>query len=275
MSDMPSRDIEKLWSAFKGFEDENGTMSREILTKLFKNLEIDVPVLGKAAGPQIWGDRIKLDELFAWLCNGDADEDSISKPPPPPLPDDLVLKFHSAVRWGKPWPEIVEVLGDASVQSALAAKDPKNGNFALHIASQNGNLTLVTKLIELGANVNVQNGKGQTALHMSVEYDFYFVSKALMAAGAKKEIENGDGNKAITGIDGGKVDKDCWDNPVNILKAATTADEITEAFESLEKAPLESVDKAQLIQTGMMKKKNPATKGHWDHKRFMQLAAKF
>jgi len=83
------------------------------------------------------------------------------------------------------------------------------------------------------------------------------------------------GDKAITGIDGGKLDKDSWDNAVNILKASTTPDQIAEAFAALEKAPAESVDKVGLIQTGMMKKKNPETKGHWDHKRFMQLAAKF
>ncbi len=53
---------------------------------------------------------------------------------------------------------------------ALAAKDPKNGNYALHIASQNGHMDLVKFPIADKADVKVQNGKGQTPLHMSIEY---------------------------------------------------------------------------------------------------------
>lgn len=259
-----------LISMFKDYLDEDGTMSEERLKGIFQKLDIDLPPVIEAAGPDIWGERIKIENLFCWLF-------TIGKQVAvlPSLPDDLVLKFHSAVRWGKPWSDIEAVLGGESLAAACAAKDPKNGNFALHIASQNGHLALVTQLIASGAGVNDQNGKGQTPLHMSVEYDFYFVSKALLAAGADRELPNNDGHKAITGIDGGKINKDSWDNAVTILKASTTPDQLGEALGFLEMAPPESVDKAELIQAGMVKKKNPMTKAHWDHKRFMALAAKF
>merc|ERR1719491_157755 len=71
-----------------------------------------------------------------------------------------ILKFHSAVRWCKPWAEIEGSLGDASLAAAVRWQDPKNGNTALHIASQNGHLDLVQRLCSAGAPANVQNGKG-------------------------------------------------------------------------------------------------------------------
>jgi hypothetical protein len=190
---------------------------------------------------------------------------------------EAVLKFHSAVRWAKPWPDIEATVEGLNLKQVLSAQDPKNGNTALHIASQNGHLELVRKMVAEGAPVNKQNGKGQTPLHMSVEYDFYFVSKFLVDEGADKELKNEDGHKAIEGIDGGKTDSNAWDNQVMILRAATTSEQFDIAFEELEKALAnpEVVSKEMLVQTGMLKKKSPDTKDIWDHKRFMALAAKF
>jgi len=191
------------------------------------------------------------------------------------LSDKEVVKFHSALRWDKPWNEIVEAAGACDLKTACTTKDPKTGNVALHIASQNGHMSTVERLLSLGVPVNAQNGKGQTPLHMSVEYDFYFVSKALLDAKADVNIENKDGNKAISGIEGTKVGAQAYDNPVNILKAASTSEQLEEAFLKLEDVVGKGggVDKAELIQAGMQKKK--AGKDFWDHKRFMQLAAKF
>jgi len=188
-----------------------------------------------------------------------------------------ILKFHSAVRWCKPWAEIEASLGENSLATAVRWQDPKNGNTALHIASQNGHLDIVNKLMAAGAPLNAQNGKGQTALHMSVEYDFYFVSKALVDKGADGNITNEDGNKAILGIEGSKTGQNAWDNQVTILKCANTREELDFAFQELEKglATPELISKAELIQTGMAKKKSPVCKDIWDHKRFMGLAAKF
>jgi hypothetical protein len=190
---------------------------------------------------------------------------------------EAVLKFHSAVRWAKPWPDIQAAAGDNNLKQLLSAQDPKNGNTALHIASQNGHLDLVKKLVVEGAPLDKQNGKGQTPLHMSVGYDFYFVSKFLVDEGADKELRNQDGHKAIEGIDGGKTGQEAWDNPVTVLKAAKTAEELDIALTELEKALAtpELISKEQLVQTGMLKKRSPDTKDVWDHKRFMALAAKF
>ncbi|CAE7292335.1 ACBD6 [Symbiodinium natans] len=95
---------------------------------------------------------------------------------------------------------------DAGVsrRSAAGAPDPKTGNQALHIAVQNGHRQLTQLLVAWKADVTVQNFKGQTPLHMSVEYDFHFISKLLLEKGAKPEVENADGCKAILGISGSK-----------------------------------------------------------------------
>jgi len=156
-------------------------------------------------------------------------------------------------------------------------RDPVNGNAAIHIAAQNGHLDLVRKLIAGGAAVNAQNNKGLTALHMSAEYDFYFVSRLLLDSGAESHIMNEAGSKAINGIDGGKTGEESWDNPVTVLKAATTQEQLEIAFVLLDKAldTPEHVSKERLIQTGLLKKKSPDTQEIWDHKRFLLLAAKF
>mmetsp|Transcript_50487 Transcript_50487/g.117866 ORF Transcript_50487/g.117866 Transcript_50487/m.117866 type:complete len:317 (+) Transcript_50487:99-1049(+) len=191
------------------------------------------------------------------------------------LTDKEVVKFHSALRWDKPWNEVVDAAGSCDLKAACTTRDPKTGNVALHIACQNGHLSTVERLLSMGVSVNVQNEKGQTPLHMSAEYDFYFVCKALLGANADVSIENKDGKKAIAGIEGTKVGSKAYDNPVNILKSASTSEQLEEAFLKLEDAAAKGgeVDKAELIQTGMQKKK--AGKDNWDHKRFMQLAARF
>merc|ERR1711879_953186 len=64
---------------------------------------------------------------------------------------------------------------------------------------------LVKWLLEdQNAEINAQNGKGQTALHMSVAYDFDEQADYLVEKGADKEIANADGHKAWNGIDGDK-----------------------------------------------------------------------
>lgn len=52
----------------------------------------------------------------------------------------------------------------SSINKSNADVPDQYGNTMLHIASQKGNINLVTHLIELGANIQIKNNKGQTPL---------------------------------------------------------------------------------------------------------------
>mmetsp|Transcript_399 Transcript_399/g.1760 ORF Transcript_399/g.1760 Transcript_399/m.1760 type:complete len:106 (-) Transcript_399:67-384(-) len=75
-------------------------------------------------------------------------------------------------------------------------------------------------LLRDGADPNAKNFKGQTALHMSEEYDMYFQSVLLLEAGADPGATNEAGHPAIRGIEGSKVGAEAWDSPLTMLKAA-------------------------------------------------------
>lgn len=190
---------------------------------------------------------------------------------------EMSRQFHSAIRWARPWAEIEEIVHfDTLCMKILAReKDSKTGNCAIHLAAQNGHVDIVQKLIDLRADVNAQNGQGNTPLHMTIAYDLYFTSKVLLESGANGNIVNAAGNKAIHGIDGDHGDEQPWDHPLIILSAAGDEEELEAAFTALEQADRESVKKEKLIQTGMLKKKSPKTAAIWDHKRFLDLAKKF
>jgi hypothetical protein len=46
------------------------------------------------------------------------------------------------------------------------------GNSLLHIAAQNGNKRMVNMCLRHGANINLQNGSGQTPLHFALRYNY-------------------------------------------------------------------------------------------------------
>jgi hypothetical protein len=74
-------------------------------------------------------------------------------------------KLHSLIRWNK-YPQKISSLLEA--QPGLASvPDSRNGNIALHIAAQNGHIDITRMLINGGAEINSQNTKGNTALHVS------------------------------------------------------------------------------------------------------------
>lgn len=189
----------------------------------------------------------------------------------------VMVKIHSAFRWAKTRDEIQQlVAAEAAGSSLLQAaerEDERTGNRCLHIAAQNGHRDLVQFLIEQRADVNCQNKKGQTPLHMLVKYDMYFLAKYLVDQGANPKVKNADGHEAITGLDGDKVGAEAWDSPLRALKdASDDKDELEIGFGMLERSDLSTIDKAMLVQIGLSKRKECAT--NWDHARFTSIFGK-
>ena len=142
--------------------------------------------------------------------------------------------------------------------------DTGNGNYPIHIASQNGHLDLVTWLVNHGARVNVQNGTGQTPLHMAISYEYGEVADFLIKSGADGDIKNNDGNPAMFGIEG---DKDPSD-PMNLLESCRTSKQALEALYFLKIKAAKNpggLDKGQIAMVGMQVKKGNKNlgKGKW------------
>jgi len=182
-----------------------------------------------------------------------------------------VEKFHSVVRWNKPLAEIDAAAKEAG-DNAANQKDAKTGNTAIHIAAQNGHLALTKHIVEkLGADVNITNGKGNTALHMSVEYDFYKQTVYLRSKGGKDDIKNSDGSQAIFGLGDTKRGDEAWDSPLTILKAcdddpADIKAALDNVLEQSKKG--NNVDKGNLVGTALQKKKQYK---NWDQAAFQAL----
>lgn len=182
---------------------------------------------------------------------------------------EAVQKFHSAIRWGKSIEEL-EAFVKANGDAVLEGQDEKNGNRAIHLATQNGHLEITKWLVsDKKVDVNAVNGKGNSGLHMSMGYDFYDQSRFLIeVAKADGTVENGDGNKAIEGIDGDKVKGEAWGGSMCLLKQISDQASMEAAFDALEKCDAGEIDKAVLVQTGMKMKKTVAG---WDQARFQAI----
>lgn len=155
--------------------------------------------------------------------------------------------IHSAIRWNnKPLEEIEALLVN---EEAVNCVDASNGNAPIHIASQNGHLDIVRLLIAKKANLNAQNMKGNTAIHMAVGYDYYEVSTALIDAGADPEMKNELGFIARTGLEGDKT------LGVAALVCAKNATDVENAFRMCEER-FDEVNKAIFVQSGMKTKKS-------------------
>ncbi|GMI23793.1 hypothetical protein TeGR_g9814, partial [Tetraparma gracilis] len=158
---------------------------------------------------------------------------------------------HSIVRWNKPLEEIAEVVLTPEHCNCV---DTKNGNYPIHIAAQNGHTDLVIWLVENGAKTNVQNGTGQTAMHMSTSYDYDGVTDYLRAQSANFDIENWNGHPAKFGIDGEKNP----DDPFVMLETCATTEDAMKALDAVEMAAMQdpaSIDKSKFAMTGMQLKK--------------------
>ena len=73
-------------------------------------------------------------------------------------------------------------------------KTDEHGNNLLHIAAQNGNISIAKLLLDKGVNPNHQNKHGQTPGHFAVAYNFFNFASWLFdsesGANANDEILN-------------------------------------------------------------------------------------
>jgi len=71
-----------------------------------------------------------------------------------------------------------------------------DGNTVLHIAAQDGDTKLITKLIVAGVHIDEKNNEGKTALMRAVEYKHEAIIKELIKQGADVDLQNGS-NKTV------------------------------------------------------------------------------
>jgi hypothetical protein len=74
------------------------------------------------------------------------------------------------------------------------------GNALIHVAAQNGSKRLVKLCLRRGANLNVQNLNGQTALHFAYGYGYSDVGDYLVGKGADDSIRNKDSLTCYEGL---------------------------------------------------------------------------
>lgn len=74
------------------------------------------------------------------------------------------------------------------------------GNSLLHVAAQNGNKRLVKLCLRRGAQLNLQNLHGQTALHYAYGYGYDECGDYLVKRGADDSIRNKDGLTCYEGL---------------------------------------------------------------------------
>jgi ankyrin repeat protein len=153
--------------------------------------------------------------------------------------------IHSAIRWNKPVDEVEALL---TSDEAVNCPDSNNGNCPIHIAAQNGHVELIMLLIRKKVNLNAQNGKGNTAVHMAIGYDYFQAATLLIEAGADCSISNELGFPASRGLEGDK----CLG--IAALVSAQTSSEAMKALE-LCNEDISIVDKGSFVAGGLKAKK--------------------
>ena len=76
----------------------------------------------------------------------------------------------------------------------------ENGNTILIIGAQNNNKRIIKIALRYGAQINMQNILGNTALHFAKEYKYYNIFDYLIKKGADPNIKNLRGLKAKDGL---------------------------------------------------------------------------
>ncbi len=100
--------------------------------------------------------------------------------------------FHYAAIYNKVYPIIYfyEKLQRFFRHDLIVDVPSETGMTPLHYACQNGNKIIAELLIDLGANINSIDNKGNTCLHYAVYSGNYSLVKKLIMLGAEKTIAN-------------------------------------------------------------------------------------
>jgi len=127
---------------------------------------------------------------------------------------------------------------------------------------------VVTKLlINEGADLRMKNKDGDTALHLSMEYEYFEQTRFLLEKGADKNILNEKGNRAITGQSGGRVGLYKWEGPVQMLVEAQDKFSVNKAYAAIQSYTGNCPDVARLIKLGFQRHKELGP-GKWDDEKW-------
>ena len=90
-----------------------------------------------------------------------------------------------------------------------------NEDTALHFATGSGQVDIITKLLALGADIEVKGRHGRTALHMAIIMDKFYGAAKLLDLGADIESKDDSGRTALHAAAGScRVDKRCIKDPI-------------------------------------------------------------
>lgn len=96
--------------------------------------------------------------------------------------------------------EIATELNHVAVTKELLSRGA-NKKFSkamcIHLAAANGHIEIIKILQQYTENIDIQDEKGDTALHRCVQYGHHVVAKALLDQGINANIQNYDGNTAL------------------------------------------------------------------------------
>lgn len=109
----------------------------------------------------------------------------------PTLHQGQTTVLHVAAQSGST--EVVHLILRRDKDKELLEKRNAGGRTPILIATAREHVEIVAALIAAGANVNAQEGAGNTALHLAVENDLPEVVELLLNAAAMLDITNNDG----------------------------------------------------------------------------------
>lgn len=115
--------------------------------------------------------------------------------------------------------DIVKMLLDAGAAVGTVTKD--KGDSALHFAAASGHLTVVKRLVGMGANVNRANDEDATPVHVAAQRGNTDVIKFLNASGGDMARRNSTGGAAVVDMIFPKINRNpstvCATNPSTLL----------------------------------------------------------